>query len=211
MERAEPASGGVATGTPTASPVQAAQATSAASATPATDGMAPTGQQLDTGQQDQAGAAPAAGGDPQLPTPGPPEEMERAEPASGGVHDTKWTEAEIAEWKQTVAQVTRQYPPARNRVKVVGLYNKRGAPELMDLATFQALSALVDDVCQWGGNDSSVLVAHDGVKTFTDRMLGLQHGMVRDQTPAVLVSKMPEDPSGHWYQSLWSLVGNWEM
>ena len=93
----------------------------------------------------------------------------------------------------------------------MGLYNKRGAPELMDLATAQALAALVDDVYQWGGNDSSVLVAHDGVKRFTDRLLGLQRGMLRDQTPAVLVSEMPEDPSRYWYQNLWSLVSNWEM
>ena len=67
----------------------------------------------------------------------------------------------------------------------------------MDLATAHALTALVADVFRWGGNDSSVLVAHDGVKRFTDRMLGLQLGMLRDEAPAVLVSEMPEDPSGY--------------
>ena len=37
-----------------------------------------------------------AGDRRQLPDAGPPDVMEQEEPASGGVHDTKWTAEEIA-------------------------------------------------------------------------------------------------------------------
>ena len=90
--------------------------------------------------------------------------MEPQEPASGGVHDTKWTAEEIAEWEEKVAQVTRVAPPERKRVSEAGVYDRRGPPEAMDYATAKALAALVADVEQWGGHLSRVLVAHDGVK-----------------------------------------------
>ena len=51
---------------------------------------------------------------PQLPDAGPPDQMEQQEPASGGVHDTKWT-AEEKEWKQKVAAVRRVAPRERKR------------------------------------------------------------------------------------------------
>ena len=94
--------------------------------------------------------------------------MEQEEPASGGVHDTKWTAEEIAEWEKKVAQVTRVNPPEKKRVSLAGVYEGRGLPEPMDHATVKALAALAKDVEQWGGHRSRDLVAHDGVKRFTD-------------------------------------------
>ena len=76
--------------------------------------------------------------------------MEAAEPASGGVHDTKWTDAEIAEWWQKVAQVVQVNPRYRPHVSVEGVYDRRGAPEPMDLLTARSLARLVTEVEQWG-------------------------------------------------------------
>ena len=133
--------------------------------------------------------------DPQLPDAGPPDVMESQEPASGGVHDTKWTAEEIAEWEEKVAQVTRVAQPQRKRVSEAGVYDKRGPPEVMDYATAAALAALVADVEQWGGHPARVLVAHDGVKRFTDTQLDFQLKMLESQEPAHLVHEMPDDPS----------------
>ena len=49
------------------------------------------------------------------------------------------------------------------------------------------------------GHLSSDLVAHDGVKRFTDMQLGFQLQML-------LVREMPTDPSGHWDQIRWPLA-----
>ena len=133
--------------------------------------------------------------------------MEPQEPASGGVHDTKWTAEEIAEWEEKVAQVTRVNPPERKRVSKEGVYDRRGPPEAMDYATAKALAALVADVEQWGGHPSRVLVAHDGVKRFTDAQLGFQLQMLQSEEPAHLVlHEMPDDPSGTWDQTRWPLA-----
>ena len=132
--------------------------------------------------------------------------MESQEPASGGVHDTRWTAEEIAEWEDKVAQVRRLKPPARTRVSEAGVYDKRGPPVAMDHATANALAALVADVEQWGGHLSSVLVAHDGVKRFTDTQLAFQLRMLNSHWPAHLVTEMPDDPSKHWDQTRWPLA-----
>ena len=133
-----------------------------------------------------------------MPDAGPPDVMEAQEPASGGVHDTKWTAKEIAEWEEKVAQVTRVAQPQRKRVSEAGVCNERGPPEAMDYATATALAALVADVKQWGGRLSRHLVAHDGVRRFTNMQLSLQQQMLQSWEPAHLVREMPDDPSGHW-------------
>ena len=126
--------------------------------------------------------------------------MEQEEPASGGVHDTKWTAEEIAEWEEKVAQVTRVNPPERKRVSKAGVYDRRGLPEAMDYETVKALAALATDVEQWGGHLSRVLVEHEGVKRFTDAQLGFQVRMLNREEPAHLVEDMPDDPSGTFDQ-----------
>ena len=132
--------------------------------------------------------------------------MEQEEPASGGVHDTKWTAEEIAEWEEKVAQVTRVNPPEKKRVSLAGVYERRGRPEPMDHATVKALAALAKDVEQWGGHRSRDLVAHDGVKRFTDAQLGFQVQMLEREEPAHLVEDMPDDPSGTFDQTSWPLA-----
>ena len=132
--------------------------------------------------------------------------MEAEEPASGGVHDTKWTAEEIAEWEEKVAQVARVNPPEKKRVSKAGVYDRRVAPEALDYATVKALAALAADVEQWGGHWSRVLTSHDGAKTFTDLQLGFQLQMLKSEEPAHLVREMPDDPSGTWDQTRWPLA-----
>ena len=143
--------------------------------------------------------------------------MGRQEPASGGVHDpwSGWTQEEKDEWTERVRQVKRRGPPQQQRMPRMGLYDKRGRPEPMDFDTAQALASVVNDVDQWGGNSSAGLWQSDGgVKRFTDRQLGIQKDMLAKQAPRLLVSDMPDDPSGCWDQhrcplAAWPMADKW--
>ena len=109
--------------------------------------------------------------------------MDAEEPASGGVHDSKWTAAEIAEWKQKMAQVTRRTPQHQKRVADIDAYDTRGLPEAMDFATASNLAGLVAHVEERGGHPSSVLVAEDGANKFTDIQLNFQFEMFGTMRP----------------------------
>ena len=101
-------------------------------------------------------------------------------------------EIEQEQWRIAVASVVRKNTRAKHRTGNV-FYERRSGVTALSATDAQRLELLTKAVLAWGGISSRYIVEH-GVKANTDRMMGHQVCLLREECPEFLVTKLPADP-----------------